>query len=350
MEQMDIDVVGGQDVQREPDPLFLEDVKATEHLGHSAAEIEYKEPLQPPPPAAELAMEEEHHRLHANESDDLAIVLKNFPNTTHLTFDSETTLSNQVIWNLKLIPKFKHLRKITLMEYGENAYIPKSFAKSPTCTHLAFVNCSFHKVKYYRTHRDKGFANAIRKNKVLQSLTFLYCKIGEDLLKIILQSESITELRFVNTQIKQRSLPSILLNQNLTKFEYIVNRTYIEGITPNEVAQIERHVSENRQRLMVFPVLAAMQLGDPTKAAIVDILPEISRMLGDPPISRERAVEIVQQIEPIVKLGRRTRLQTRETPLPFMFQRDQPPSAQPEPMAIFASAAPPSSSTEPMQF
>lgn len=335
---MDIDVVGGRSVEAgevlaggaasvrgsEIDIKYA-DVKMSELFPLESDEMPA---LEPPP--AEFPIAQSHVILYGEKSNldyrggsfdttrgGLKHVLKNRPNVTHLYIQCDW--KGNCPKNLEILRKFKHLQKMTIREYGLSSSLPKEFATSP-CPQLVFEGCFFTRGrdKYGSVLYDKVFARVLAKNKYIQSLALDACQFDSEFLQIILrESKSITTLNIENTKSYLRGddlLPSILQNMNL--FEFQLN-SYYEIFTNKQQAQIDAHLLENRQRRMVFPVLAAMQLTQSRdKNAIVDLLPQISRLLGDPPISRQRAVQIVNQIEPMVGGKRKT---VEAKPLPFMF-------------------------------
>lgn len=279
-----------------------------------------------------------HERITLKKT--LKYILETYPDVTELdfsAFDGNPT-------DLKYIRKFKHLRTITVQYYGHKSKLRdlKMFTMSPTCTRLIFNECNLIRpdTKVHNARYHLKFAQAIAKNKVLQSLVFRNCQFHTDFLTIILQSKNISDIHvegMKNLIHIHELLPSVLQNNNLLKFDFnpriLKYRLELLEFGGYELSderkreieqihelwkQIDAHLQENRQRLMVFPVLAAMQLtGSRDKEVIIDLLPQISRLLGDPPISRQRAVQIVNQIEPMVGGKRKT---AEAKPLPFMFQ------------------------------
>lgn len=317
MDDMDIDVVEGKDVSER------------------GSEIEYKVPV--PPPAQLLV---ERTKFEVEDYHDMQWVLDRYPNVTDLSFkrshlSHHTNPKSPAHWrsspppkNLYLITEFKHLKRIHLENFGDfGSFIPKEFATSPTCTHLEFETCLFYLNKDDDIQApDKLFARTVKRNKVLQSLSFNRCYIPREVLEIMMQSKSISELEFKATDIMEfdgrvftnrssrvsQLVPMVLANKNLVKFEFPLLKMF-----PEVSAQINAHLLENRQKLMVFPILAALQLGGRDKGAILDLLPMISEMLGDPPLTYEASEQMAQLIEPVVGGKRKT---AEAKPLPFMFK------------------------------
>ncbi len=330
---MDIDVVEGKYVS---EPTTSE-------------EIEYKVPV--PPPAQEP---EKRTHFAVEDYHDMQWVLNRYPFVTDLSFrrtylshSGEHQRSSQPPKNLYLITEFKHLKRIHIESFGfYDAFIPKEFATSPTCTHLEFDRCIFYMFINGEKRSDKLFARTVKRNKVLQSLSFNGCIIPIEVLQIMMQSKSITEMEFKNDTTFGpkvwgnnpviQLLPLILANKNLIKFEiyprvdtsfgsFVTDAEYQRKLQANRQEaidawiQIDRHLGENRQKLMVFPILAALQLtGARDKGAILDVLPDISRLLGDPPLTYEQSEQMAQLIEPVVG-GKRKSFEPK--PLPFMFQK-----------------------------
>lgn len=367
-ELMDIDVVGGRDVVPIEAAASVRGSEIDVKMPMSELfELESDEMPALEPPPAEFKQYQSHTiRLRDNDipGADLHYIFTYFPQTTHLVFDyyekEESSDSDEEIpmhrrrgWarknpkthksfkQLHLIPKFPNLQSIEIQNIDWDVKLPNYFAKSRTCTNLRFTKCTLGR------HRE-SFFKAVAKNKVFESIQFYDCNMRDTVVETILQSTSITKITFRTDgyRIERKVinlLPSILKNKNLLEFDAIPRvgdpitqeqrAQWIQWNFGPEYAQdkererqdaleawrqIDAHLQENRQRLMVFPVLAAIQLtGSRDKAAIVDLLPEISRLLGDPPISRQRAVQIVNQIEPMVGGKRKT---AEAKPLPFMFQ------------------------------
>ncbi len=355
---MDIDVVGGRDVPAasvrgseidikvpESRRVFIEEL-FPESVQHESKDLELIE-------QENLARKEETRRRlllrHVqnaydiniiDENEDLKPVYKRYPNSTKLVFRFEEHMRYK-IKNLHLIRQFKQLEKIEIFN-GNNTNISVEFAKSPTCTHLEFDD------SWFGDPPNTEFGNAIAKNEVLQSLTFKNIRgISPKFIRLILQSNSITELIFENSFLDPVVFEDILQSLNLQKLKAPREPLQHWNIYRNEVIldpndrsgrfvpkfpimprilnadqwrQIDAHLLENTQRRIVFPILAAMQLTQSSdKMAIVDLLPTISRLLGDPPISRQRAVQMVEQIEPSIQLGKRKQIEPKA--LPFMFEQ-----------------------------
>ena len=70
----------------------------------------------------------------------------------------------------------------------------------------------------------------------------------------------------------------------------------------------------------LLPLLAATQLGGDLRHAAIPVLPMIYDFLGISTPTPQVLVDMSKQIEPQVKLGRRTRKEAANKPLPFMFQ------------------------------
>ncbi len=351
---MDIDVVGGRDVR----PIEPASIRGSEiDIKVPITEL-FPEPMQTETKDPELIEQEQRRekeeirrrlRLRGvqnaydivvdREDVDLKLVYKHYPNSTNLVFRFVEYGRHDVVKNLHLIYQFKQLQKIELI----NSYDASlEFAKSPMATHLEFDNGRF-----YNPHHALQFARTIARNKVLQSLIFKNMRlITPEFVRTILDSNSITELIFENSFLDPNVFEDILQSPNLLNLKaprvaldgWRVRRNEIvlesdwggasffrpvQPLTPRLLSaeqwrQIDAHLLENRQRLMVFPVLAAMQLTQSRdKESIVHVLPMISHLLGDPPISRQRAVQMIEQIEPLTQSVGKRKLAPKA--LPFMF-------------------------------
>lgn len=349
---MDIDVVEGKDVVPTgvADVRGSEiDVKVPERQTVAMSELfpdvdiesEQMPALEPPPAQQPQQQVMTYYRVRLGDEDnpdDLHSVLQSDPDVTMLIFDynhnyeEDENREKRYFKYLQLIPKFKYLQSIEIENCKTyDAKLSKLFLKSPTCTELIFSDCEL-------WHHD-SFFKAVAKSKILQSLQFFRCYIPHNIFELVLRSISIMKIKIIIKSLHDpidilKILPLILANKSLLELNIDPRIIERRGTPLNQAMQrqwqqederileawrqIDAHLLENRQRRMVFPVLAAMQLtGSRDKLAIVDLLPTISRLLGDPPITRQRAVEMVNQIEPPIQLGKRKEIESK--PLPFMF-------------------------------